>query len=176
MRQIKQLIVHHSSSLRETTTLEMINKWHKDKGFPLSKLGYNIGYHYVIGKDWIKQTRLAEEIGAHALGWNENSIGICLTGNFETEYPNKYQLKELGKLLVGLMAEFGLKESDIKLHKELNQTACPGRNLPRETILGTLKTSQVPNEPEPANTLAIEKLKRIMTDISVVIDELKNPQ
>lgn len=163
------IVVHHSASSRETTKLTDIDRWHKEKGFPLSKLGYHVGYHYVIGRDWIKQTRLIEEIGAHALNWNEESIGICLTGHFETEYPNKYQLQELGKLLVGLMAQYGLKEVDIKLHKDLNQTACPGKNLPRELVLDSLKYGQVPNTP-PVNEAPVQEAP---SELQIFLKELQ---
>jgi N-acetylmuramoyl-L-alanine amidase len=169
MRTINAIIVHHSVSPRETTTFNQINGWHKDKGFFKSRLGFFIGYHYVIGANWIKQARLVEEIGAHAKGWNEDTIGICLTGNFETEFPNKYQLKELGKLLVGLMADHGLKESDIKLHKEVSQTACPGRNLQREIVLGTLRHGNGLNQP-PAET---EMLDKFLAELQTLINKYK---
>ncbi|MBI2278163.1 MAG: N-acetylmuramoyl-L-alanine amidase [Dechloromonas sp.] len=40
-----------------------------------------IGYHYVIGRDGTVFTgRHVDEVGAHAKGYNQRSIGICLVG------------------------------------------------------------------------------------------------
>jgi len=143
-----ELIIHHTASSRDKTTLRAINSWHK-KRWPnfKSSLGYYIGYHYVIGKDWIKQTRKWGEEGAHCYGHNKG-IGISLTGNFETEEPNEYQWTELKKLVVGLMAEFHLKEGDVYLHKELSATLCPGKNLTRERLF-----NKPPEPSKPTKTL-----------------------
>ncbi len=59
-----------------------IRAWHLARGWS------DIGYHYVIrrdgtlenGRDLDKDGNVDEEIGAHAFGFNANSIGICLIG------------------------------------------------------------------------------------------------
>lgn len=126
---ITALIIHHSASGLKTT-LKQINDWHKAREFPKSFLGFFCGYHYVIGDGWIKQTRKIKpvEIGSHCRdkGMNFHSIGICLVGNFVKDKPTVYQKRELGKLLVGLRAEFKLGEEAIKIHKDFSQTECPG--------------------------------------------------
>lgn len=126
---VKFLVIHHSVSLPSTTP-KQINAWHQARGFPKSSLGWHIGYHYVIGDFYIKQTRTWDEVGAHchARGMNSKSLGICLTGDFtQINEPNEFQKKELVKLLVGLMAEFKLKETKILLHRDVSATACPGK-------------------------------------------------
>lgn len=74
----------------------VINAWHRDRKPPFKRglmardqfnpdLG-SIGYHYVIDLDGRVWTgRHLDEIGAHALGWNANSVGICLVGGIERE-------------------------------------------------------------------------------------------
>lgn len=116
----------------------MINTWHKAR-WPefVSTLGYNIGYHWVIGNNWIKQTRLDNEDGAHCLGHNEDSIGICFTGNFENEIPTQYQLDEAKKLIVELCIKYGLRDSNVYLHRELSRTLCPGKNITKNMLVGT---------------------------------------
>src|ERR1051325_8363136 len=102
MNKPEYIIVHHSASSRDGTTLQDINNWHKARSFPLSKLGYYVGYHYVIFADGkMVQTRNEDEVGAHAKegGMNFKSIGICLTGNFEQEEPTIAQLDSLHKAI-----------------------------------------------------------------------------
>lgn len=127
---IKTIILHHSASDQNKTTIADIEAWHKLRwpGF-ISSLGWHIGYHFIItssGK--ITQTRRENEIGAHAIP-NEGRLGICLTGNFLTEYPTPEQLNSLGQLLERLKKDYGLTDEQIKGHLEVSQTLCPGDNF-----------------------------------------------
>ena len=76
MRQIKQIIVHCSATKEGYHfTKADIDRWHKEQGYSC------IGYHYVIYLDGsIHQGRAEDEIGAHCLGKNATSIGICYIG------------------------------------------------------------------------------------------------
>lgn len=124
MRNINLVVVHHSASGRDVTTREMIKKWHLAHGYS------DIGYHYIItGDGKLHVGRPAEKIGAHALGYNTNSLGVCLTGNFETEEPSEAQINTLIQVLATLCKRHDLTTDQIKGHNLLNQTACPGKNL-----------------------------------------------
>ena len=172
MRQIKRLILHHTASSRDNTTLKQIDAWHKAR-WPnfKSSLGFFCGYHYVIGANWIKQTRSAQEDGAHTYGFNGDSIGICLTGNFETEQPNPYQLAELKKLVIGLMAEYKLSEKDVYLHRDLTATACPGRNFTKELVHNLLAIAPAPVPPPPSPDK--QKLISFLTELTALINRYK---
>ncbi|MBZ4369940.1 N-acetylmuramoyl-L-alanine amidase, partial [Mycobacterium tuberculosis] len=77
-----------------------IDLWHKERGFPVSSLGFYVGYHYVIEKSGnLLTARRESEIGAHTIGQNESSIGICLVGNFDVETPTQQQIATLGDML-----------------------------------------------------------------------------
>jgi len=115
------MIIHHSASPIEWTTVEDINRWHRQRGFTKSSLGYHVGYHYVIEKDESIQCRKIKENGHHTIGHNEQ-IGICLTGNFEHDKPTIYQIAQLIKLVRKY-------KGDIKGHKDYTSTKCPGKNL-----------------------------------------------
>ena len=65
--------------------------------------------------------------GSHALDYNSVSIGICLSGNFEIEKPTDNQLKSLSELLQHLKQKYG--NVQVVGHRDLNATACPGKNL-----------------------------------------------
>ena len=130
----KSIIIHHTASNRESTTLENINEWHKERWPDFkSVLGYWIGYHFVIlGDGQVIQTRQETEEGAHTLGgWNQKSIGICLTGSFNDWEVAEAQKNALQGILVRLATRYDIPKSQIYSHRELWATACPGDNLQR---------------------------------------------
>jgi N-acetylmuramoyl-L-alanine amidase len=76
MRKINEIIVHCAATREgRAFTVEDITRWHKARGFA------TIGYHYVIYRDGsIHKGRPLEQIGAHCVGHNKHSIGICYIG------------------------------------------------------------------------------------------------
>ena len=76
MRSINEIIVHCAATREgRDFTVEDITRWHKARGFA------TIGYHYVIYRDGsIHEGRPLEQIGAHCVGHNKHSIGICYVG------------------------------------------------------------------------------------------------
>lgn len=59
-----------------------IDQWHRERGWSA------IGYHHVLrrdgtiekGRDLDGDGDVTDEVGAHAAGFNRDSIGICLVG------------------------------------------------------------------------------------------------
>ena len=129
----KEIIIHHTASNRDNTTLKDIENWHKARWFGfVSSLGYHIGYHFVIFSNGeIVQTRRENEVGAHAVP-NEGRIGIALTGNFEEEKPTDEQLKSLNGLIERLKKDYKI---EVKGHREVSKTLCPGKELHRWLLL-----------------------------------------
>ena len=71
------LIVLHCSATRVTQsfTIEQLEACHKARGYS------SVGYHYYITRDGtLYPCRPENEVGAHALHFNKNSIGICYEG------------------------------------------------------------------------------------------------
>ncbi|MBP1761173.1 MAG: N-acetylmuramoyl-L-alanine amidase [Firmicutes bacterium] len=130
------IVLHHSASA-DVTAAE-IHKWHRAKGWS------GIGYHFVIRKDGsIERGRPQEMIGAHAgAGVNGHSIGICLCGNFMQQLPSGAQLVSLVELVVWLRRYYraaGGSELEIKLHREVGATQCPGTKFPARQFDGLLQ-------------------------------------
>lgn len=135
MREINSIILHHTGTPKNTT-VSSINKGHRNRWDNQSKTGYYIGYHYLIlanGK--VVQTRRDDEEGIHTYGHNNNSIGISLMGDFTIEDPNPKQIYALRDLLKQLVDDYNV--TDIKGHRELTATACPG-NLDLDFIRGLI--------------------------------------
>jgi N-acetylmuramoyl-L-alanine amidase len=76
MRAIKEIILHCSATPegRDVSAVD-IDRWHRERGFN------KIGYHYVIRLDGTIETgRAIGEVGAHCVGHNTGTIGICYVG------------------------------------------------------------------------------------------------
>lgn len=129
MRKIKGLVIHHSGN---KDTVEKIRNLHVNKN------GWDdVGYHFMILKNGIiVKGRELNVVGAHSYGNNQNSLGICLVGNFDNTKLEGKQLQSLKILLEELTKKFNLKKEDIILHRDLpNVTkSCPGNNVNKEII------------------------------------------
>ena len=143
----KHIILHHSASAFGTARL--IDVWHRERGW----LG--IGYHFVVlngyltGKDAVAGRRFeslvgaiecgrkidgdewvqADEEGAHALGYNKDSIGICCIHN-KGPY-DIHQYDALMHLCEDLCKKFNISPDNVLGHYEVDEKKllCPGINM-----------------------------------------------
>lgn len=124
-----EIIVHHTGGtdkypLMDTShhTAQDIEKWHLSLGWE------GIGYHYIIHKDGeVWKGRPEHRHGAHCLGKNTSSLGICLSGNFDLTLPTKEQENSLRTLLKALMNRYAIKS--VVPHREYQNKTCFGKNL-----------------------------------------------
>ena len=134
---IKYLVVHHTASGRDAT-VEEIRDWH------VSGRGWrDIGYHWLVRQP--EGTRRAVvhmgrkhnlddvwepwEYGAHVRGYNSESMGIALIGNFAEERMPRDMRARLVEHLAFLCVTLGLNPHEaIRGHREMPgaSTACPG--------------------------------------------------
>lgn len=122
------IVIHHvADDNNADTDAKAINDLHIHENHWIA-----IGYHFVIRKDGtIEKGRPVWSNGAHAQGYNTESIGICLSGNFEIGNPTDQQIESLAMLLANLCADYNIPidRKHILGHRELNNTGCPGDNL-----------------------------------------------
>lgn len=117
----EKLVIHHAR--HSTCTVEDVHKWHLNNGWS------GIGYHYFVDKKGkVFQGRPEEMIGAHCRYYNNESIGICVQGNYESEYMPEEQY--LGLLSLVRFLYFKYELDYVYNHNDLNGTLCPGRNFP----------------------------------------------
>lgn len=129
------IIWHHSAVVGEGHQADAINTSHKERGFPLSSLGFNGGYHILIEKDGtIVRYRNDNEIGAHTLNHNVNTLGICMAGNFSVEAPTSEQCVALGKQVFDWQKQYMIPTTQIRPHKYFRNTECPGNALRQEWL------------------------------------------
>lgn len=132
MRKINEIIVHCSATPEgRNVTVKQIDKWHKDRGFQ------KIGYHYVIYLDGsIHEGRKEEEIGAHTVGHNANSIGICYIGGCAKDgrTPKDTRTEAQKNALCDLLRRLVIKypKATIHGHREFANKACPSFDAAKE--------------------------------------------
>jgi hypothetical protein len=160
LRQIKNAIIHCSDS--EWGCARAIRGWHLDRGFK------DIGYHFVIlnGLPTFSHMQHAHlvpsldgsiecgrtldddgfiqdvEIGAHALGYNDQSIGICVIG--VQEFSTK-QMFSLLRLLADLTLVYHIPIENILGHCETDSGKAEGKTCPNmdmNKVRGDLKAWQ----------------------------------
>lgn len=131
MRKINEIIVHCTATQDgKNIKVEDINRWHKERGWNM------IGYHYVVYLDGtIHQGRSEDQIGAHCLKHNTNSIGVVYVGGLDANGKPKdtrteAQKKGLRKLLTELKHKY--PKAAIHGHKDFAPKACPSFDATKE--------------------------------------------
>lgn len=122
-----RIVVHHSASDFSTTIYDVYN-WHIANGWS------GIGYHYIVYSDGtVYRGRPENKTGAHAFQdskheANSDGIGICIIGNFQTQYMTAEQMDSLVWLIKDIRERYG--KIPVIGHKDVMPTACPGSNFP----------------------------------------------
>ena len=131
---IDMIVLHHADA--STCSPQDVHWWHIRNGWS------GIGYHYFISKQGvIFQGRPDDMIGSHVKGYNSNSIGICFEGRYNKEIMPEAQVKAGKELVAHLKKKYGIK--NVKRHKDLMATDCPGSLFPFEKIVGQEKENLV---------------------------------
>lgn len=119
---ISKIVIHHSAS-RPDTEVSEIEAWHIARGFN------GIGYHKVITHDGIiHNTRPENIVPASVKGKNKGTLAVCLTGNFDTDPLNNFQIISLEVLIKDWKGKYG-EHLEVVGHMDLAPTACPGQAL-----------------------------------------------
>jgi N-acetylmuramoyl-L-alanine amidase len=133
MRIVEKIVIHCSASPNgRKTIIEDIDRWHVDRGFRRSSVYREkirphlngVGYHWVITLDGTARPgRDEQEIGAHAVGHNAKSIGICLVG---TDKFTEKQWDTLKELILSVGARY--PDADVVGHRDIPgvNKECPG--------------------------------------------------
>ena len=120
----RYIVVHHGAGDGDADSIHALHLTWGWTGF---------GYHFYVRKDGsVYRGRPLEMIGAHCEGYNSCSLGICFEGNFEIETMSEAQLKAGKGLIAYLKAIY--PDAEVKGHRDLGSTACPGKKFPFEEI------------------------------------------
>jgi hypothetical protein len=142
LKKVDMIILHHMA--HKTADIQAVHNYHRTRTYTNSfgKKGYwsGIGYNYFITFDGIVYEARGLNVGAHTYGYNNRSIGIGFQGDFQQQQMPDAQLKAGAALCNKLLKDHSLSEKDIKLHKDLSATACPGKNFRFHELILSLTT------------------------------------
>ena len=131
-RKITEIIVHCSAT-PEGKDFNVIDiaTWHKQRGFR------TIGYHYVIYRDGsVHLGRPEGEIGAHCVGHNAVSIGVCYIGGLAADgkTPKDTRTPEQREALLMLLRHLRRKYPNAKIygHRDFAAKSCPSFDARKE--------------------------------------------
>lgn len=176
------LIIHHTGGTdanpKEDTshhTFEIVNEWHRKLWNFKSSLGHYIGYHYFIEKNGkVTQGRADTDEGAHTLGKNLSSLGICLAGNFDVTEPTKEQVEALKTVLKAKMSQYGIALKDVVPHRHFANKSCYGSKLSDEWVQDLLKVKPVPTpDPVPSNDAIVDEIKTHLQKVDTLLGKIK---
>ena len=132
-RIIKEIIVHCTATQEgKDFTVADIDKWHKARGFS------GIGYHYVIYRDGsVHDGRDVNLVGAHCVGHNANSIGVCYVGGCANDgklTPKDTRTNAQKTALEILLRKLRTLYPNAKIygHRDFANKACPSFDAKRE--------------------------------------------
>lgn len=132
MRSIEKIILHCSATVQgRDFGSKDIDRWHRARGFRC------IGYHYVVRLDGsVERGRGEQEIGAHCLGQNAHSLGVCYIGGLapDGKTPRDTRTPEQKRALTRLLRELKRRYPAATLHghREFAAKACPCFDVKKE--------------------------------------------
>lgn len=125
------------------------------KGIPVTAPWRDIGYHYGIEREngliLVRQGRPVNDTGAHATGFNESGVGLCIVGNYDHESPDPLLWEEIKRQVKSIATEIGQDASVMAAkgrilgHRETYglrgirpQKTCPGTSLDMDKLRAEL--------------------------------------
>lgn len=160
------IIVHHTGGtdknpLADTShhTFKIVDDYHKSLGWG------GIGYHYFIELDGkVTQGRKDNADGAHTIGYNKKSLGICLAGNFDATMPSPAQINALTALLKQKTAQYSIPPAKIVPHRSFASKTCYGKHLGDDWARNLVSKS---------NAEIIAEIETRMAEVSTLLTQLK---
>lgn len=132
MRKINEIIVHCAATPDgKNFKAADIDRWHRERKMKC------IGYHYVVDLDGtVEPGRPESEIGAHCLGHNQYSIGVCYVGGLAADgkTPKDTRTAAQKEALLALLNKLRAKypNASIHGHRDFAVKACPSFDATRE--------------------------------------------
>lgn len=119
-----KIIVHCTATKagRDVSVAE-VTAWHRARGFR------TIGYHYLVRLDGaVEAGRPVGETGAHCLGQNACSVGVCYVGGLDAsgrpaDTRTPAQRESLRRLVADLQKRY--PGATVHGHREFAAKACP---------------------------------------------------
>jgi hypothetical protein len=156
---LKQVHVHHSASGNDYSRGEVPAIIRGFYRYHTQSLGWSdLGYNFLVdrfGRAWVGRAGGAARRvrGAHTLGFNKQSTGVCIIGNHQQRGPSREALRAVARIAAWKLDLAGIDPQQrvrvrstgsdryaagrrvwlpaIDGHRDTNQTACPGDEVYR---------------------------------------------
>lgn len=117
------IVIHTAASMDVSVNAAVIDHWHRRRGFEC------IGYHYVIKMNGEEEVGRPENaIGAHCLGLNNSSIGICVVGHGDFFRFRDEQYEKLRWRVQDLRKRYwDMRYPEVIGHREVNDLITAGK-------------------------------------------------
>lgn len=128
----RYIVIHHSATADgKTLSIDDFRRFHMEPP-PVGNGWNDIGYHAVIEQvesGWeVLVGRPWTVAGAHAPGYNDKSLGVCLAGNFEESGPPRGQLQVAAAFVRWVCALYSIPTTHIIGHRDATAgRTCPGK-------------------------------------------------
>lgn len=123
------LFVHHTVAASPTTEAAERAEMRNLQNFHMDGRGYlDLAYSFVVAhpSGRVYEGRGVDVAGAHTEGYNSTAYGVAVMGNFEGDTPTPAVIDSLRWLRRDYLR---LGDRPVRGHRDVNPTACPGRNL-----------------------------------------------
>lgn len=117
------IVIHHTDEIG--WDVYKTHEYHKSLGWD------GIGYNYFIEENGDIVEGRGMYVGAHAKGYNNRAIGVCISGDFDLNYPTHKQMRSVYWLCKYLMKKYKIDIKHVLAHRELDgvNKSCPGFNF-----------------------------------------------
>ena len=140
---MRYLVVHHEGGTAEGSSALAIHRYHVRPRADGGRGWAAIGYHACVEPDGrIAEGRPTWAVGAHAKGHNDESLGLCLVGNFGLRQPPEVMIEAAAAWLRWQKVLW--PGAEIVGHKELPgaATSCPGQHIDMDDLRGQVERRQ----------------------------------
>ncbi|MEM7344399.1 MAG: N-acetylmuramoyl-L-alanine amidase [Chloroflexota bacterium] len=145
---VRRIIMHHS--VANVTPQRIAQYQVNTKNLP------GITYHFCITPQGVAyQTQPMTVISAQATqAYRNDSIGVCLIGNFTDNPPPQVQLDAAAAALAQIVTKLNLTPNQIVGYNELIRTGSPGNTWPRwkGALLGKVSTLMTSGQTTPGGS------------------------
>ncbi|MDN5893145.1 MAG: N-acetylmuramoyl-L-alanine amidase [Nocardioides sp.] len=157
-RQMRQVHVHHTVNGNNYSRADVPGILRGIYRYHTKSLGwFDVGYNFLVdkfGRIWVGRSGGPRVLvrGAHTLGFNQNSVGIAVIGNYDLVRPPPKVIRSIVRISAWKLDKAGKKRArgrvwmrsqgsdrfrngrlvrlpSIDGHRDTNQTACPGSKL-----------------------------------------------
>ena len=138
--------------------------WHRDRGFPVSSLGSQIGYHYLFtgGKEY--QCRADTDEKQDGISMNFQSIGLAVGFDGDIEPMPAIEYGLLKKRLKELQRKYNIPDKNVRFHRFwAKDKTCPGTLIGDVWLKNLLSEERITANPCLAEEKQIQYLKQTLS-------------